>query len=84
MEFTREVTVLKGPRSKGTLEQIRQQVEVSLELRDAMNLAVSLINAIEDVRNELESLIPQLKKKIRSGPGQRPDYQSPEHFRITI
>ena len=63
MEFTREVTVLKDPRSEGDLEQIRQQVEVSLELRDAMNLAVSMINAVEDVRSELDSLIPQLKNE---------------------
>ncbi|MGA9269207.1 MAG: glycosyl hydrolase [Lutimonas sp.] len=62
MEFIREVNVLKDPRSEGSLEQIRQQVELSLELRDAMNLAVNMINSVEDVRKELDSLIPQLKK----------------------
>ncbi len=61
MEFTRELVVLKDPRSEGSLEQIRQQVELSLELRDAMNLAVNMINSIEDVRSELDSLIPQLE-----------------------
>ena len=35
MEFTRELTVIKDPRSEGTLEDIRQQVALSLELRDA-------------------------------------------------
>jgi photosystem II stability/assembly factor-like uncharacterized protein len=63
MEFTREVSVIKDPRSEGTLEDIRQQVDLSLELRDAMNLAVNMINSIEEVRSELDSLVPQLEEE---------------------
>ena len=63
MEFTREVNVLKDPRSEGSLEDIQKQVALSLELRDAMNLAVSMINSVEDVRSELDSLIPKLVKE---------------------
>ena len=60
MEFIRELSVLKDPRSEGTLEEIREQVELSLELRNAINLAVNLINSMEAVRSELDSLTPQL------------------------
>jgi len=63
MEFIREVTVLKDPRSTGSLEDIREQVELSLQLRDAMNLAVNMINSVEDVRSELDSLIPRLSQE---------------------
>jgi hypothetical protein len=61
-EFIRELQVLKDPRSEGSLEEIREQVELSLELRDAINLAVNMINTVEEVRSELDSLIPQLEK----------------------
>jgi hypothetical protein len=63
MEFTRDLTVIKDPRSEGSIEDIREQVDLSLELRDAMNLAVSMINSIEEVRSELDSLIPQLEEE---------------------
>lgn len=61
MEFTRELNVLKDPRSEGSLEEIREQVELSLELRNAINLAVNMINSMEAVRSELDSLLPQLQ-----------------------
>jgi len=61
-EFTRSVTVLKDPNSAGNLTAIEEQVAFSLELRDAMNLAVTMINDIEDIKAELEALIPQLRK----------------------
>ena len=62
-EFVREVEVLKDPTSEGTLEEIKQQVAFSLELRDAINLAVTMINDIEGIRSELAEIIPKLKKK---------------------
>ncbi|MGB5355283.1 MAG: glycosyl hydrolase, partial [Eudoraea sp.] len=39
-EYIREVAVLKDPISEGTIEEIKEQVAFSLELRDAINLAV--------------------------------------------
>lgn len=60
-EFTRSVTVLKDPNTTGDLTAIAEQVTFSLELRDAMNLAVSMINDIEDIKAELEEVLPQLK-----------------------
>jgi len=62
-EFVRELKVLKDPVSEGSLEDIKAQVEVSLELRDAMNLAVNMINTIEVVRSELDSILPKLTNK---------------------
>ncbi len=62
-EYIREVEVLKDPTSEGTMEDIEQQVAFSLELRDAMNLAVTMINDIEGIRAELTEIIPKLKNK---------------------
>jgi photosystem II stability/assembly factor-like uncharacterized protein len=62
-EFIRDLEVLKDPKSEGTIEDIKSQVEVSLELRDAINLAVEMINSIEVVRSELDSIIPKLTIK---------------------
>lgn len=62
-EFVRDLTVLKDPSTTGTLQDIREQVVFSLELRDAMNLAVTMINAIEDIRAELQAILPELKSE---------------------
>jgi hypothetical protein len=62
-EFVREVEVLKDPTSEGNLEEIKDQVAFSLELRDAINLAVTMINDIEEIRSELTEVIPKLTKK---------------------
>jgi photosystem II stability/assembly factor-like uncharacterized protein len=61
-EYVQELTVLKDPNSAGTLEDIKAQVDFSLELRDAMNVAVSMINTVEIIRSELTEVIPKLKK----------------------
>ncbi len=62
-ELVRELEVLKDPVSEGSIDDIKAQVEVSLELRDAINLAVNMINTIEVVRSELDSILPKLTKK---------------------
>ncbi|MBT8307789.1 MAG: glycosyl hydrolase, partial [Maribacter sp.] len=61
-EYVRELEVLKDPVSEGSLESIKEQVAFSLELRDAMNLAVTMINDIETIREELNEIIPSLKR----------------------
>ena len=61
-EYVKEVTVLKDPNSVGSIEDIKTQVEFSLELRDAMNLAVNMINTVEVIRSELTDVIPKLKR----------------------
>ncbi len=62
-EYIRELEVLKDPASEGTLEDIGEQVAFSLELRDAMNTAVLMINEMEGIRAELDQILPQLTKK---------------------
>lgn len=61
-EYIRELEVLKDPSTEGSLEDIQEQVSFSLELRDAMNLAVTMINDIEDIRAELNTIIPKLRR----------------------
>jgi hypothetical protein len=61
-EFIREVEVLKDPNTESTLNELKEQVAFSLELRDAMNLAVTMINNIETIRAELNEIIPKLSK----------------------
>jgi len=61
--YVREVEVLKDPSTEGTLEDIQKQVAFSLELRDAINVAVTMINDIESIRAELNEIIPQLRNK---------------------
>ncbi len=51
--------VLKDPYAEGTLEDIQAQVAFSLQLRDAMNLAVSNINAVEQLRKELDIILAE-------------------------
>ncbi|MAD96357.1 MAG: glycosyl hydrolase [Flavobacteriaceae bacterium] len=51
--------VLKDPHAQGSLEDIKAQVAFSLQLRNAMNLAVSNINTVETLRAELESIIKE-------------------------
>jgi len=62
-EYTQNLTVLKDPNSIGTIEDIKTQVDFSLELRDAMNLAVNMINTIELIRSELDETLPKLKRQ---------------------
>lgn len=62
-EITREVEILKDPSTEGTIEDIQKQVSFSLELRNAINLAVTMINDIETIRADLNETIPLLKNK---------------------
>ena len=62
-EVTQEFNVLKDPFSEGTIADIQAQVDFSLQLRDAMNIAVSSINAVEVLRSELEAIIAEESDK---------------------
>jgi hypothetical protein len=63
LEISKEMVVLKDPKTTSSVDDIKQQVALSLELRDAMNIAVEMINKIEIIRSELVELTPSLKKK---------------------
>jgi len=62
-EYTSNLEVKKDPHAEGSLEDIQDQVIFSLQLRDAMNIAVNMINKVEIIRSELESIIKELKNK---------------------
>ncbi len=62
-EIKKELEVLKDPVSVGSQADIEAQVDLALELRDAMNIAVNMINTLEVIRSELKQLIPKLDKK---------------------
>ncbi len=66
-EFIKSIQVLKDPNTVGTIETIREQVEFSLQLRDAMNTVVEMIDRVEWIRKELEEIIPTIKNgKLKS------------------
>ncbi len=54
------LTVLQDPASKGTMEEMRAQLEMSLELRDQANLVADLIEEIEDLRVEAMAEIDRI------------------------
>lgn len=62
-EMSQEFNVLKDPHAEGTIANIQAQVDFSLQLRDAMNIAVSSINSIEVLRSELEAIIAEESDK---------------------
>jgi hypothetical protein len=53
-ETSRPLVVRKDPNSAGTEDQIRAQEALALEIRDATNEVVSLINRIEWIRKQIE------------------------------
>jgi hypothetical protein len=61
--FENIVEVKKDPISDGSQEDIEEQVALSLELRDAMNTAVAMINDIELIRAHLLKITPELKNE---------------------
>ncbi len=59
--IVKPLTVLKDPNTTGTQAEIEEQVKFSLELRDAMNTVVEMIDRIEWIRKEVEELIATTK-----------------------
>jgi hypothetical protein len=66
-ETIKPIQVLKDPNTSGTVESIKEQVAFSLQLRDAMNTVVEMIDRVEWIRKELEEIIPTTKNsKLKS------------------
>lgn len=57
--MARNFKVLQDPKTQNSIADIQAQVDFSLELRDAMNIAVNSINAIETLRSELEDILAE-------------------------
>jgi photosystem II stability/assembly factor-like uncharacterized protein len=55
-EFTEKLEVRKDPRSAGTLEDIKEQVKMQLEVRDDLNAVSDMISRIEWMRKQIYDL----------------------------
>jgi photosystem II stability/assembly factor-like uncharacterized protein len=62
-EYTQTLEVLKDPNAQGSQAEIEEQVKFCLELRNATNTTVSMINRLEWIRKELKDIIKDLKDK---------------------
>ena len=61
--LTQPIDILKDPNTAGTLADIAAQEKFSLELRDAQNQTVLLINDLEKKRAKMNRLLPQVSDK---------------------
>jgi len=59
--FAQPLVVRRDPTSTGTLEDIRQQVGMSLEIRDNLTEVVELINEVEWIRKQILDLSARLE-----------------------
>ena len=55
-EFTQKLIVKKDPHSVGSIEDIKAQVKVLLEIHDNMNSVAKMINKIEWIRKQIYDL----------------------------
>jgi len=60
-EFSQELTVLKDPRSEGTIEDIQELVKMQLELREDINRVTAMVNSMEWMRKQLNDIKHILK-----------------------
>lgn len=61
--MTQEFEVFKDPHTTGTQTDIEEQVTLSLQVRDAMNLSINLINSLEEYRKRIGEVLPQITDK---------------------
>ncbi len=59
-ELTQPLTVHKDPSSTGTVEDVKAQVAMSLEIRDNLSEVVEMINELEWIRKQLYDLNERL------------------------
>ncbi len=60
-EFTQTFEVKKDPRSAGTVEDIKEQVKMQVEIREDLNTVSDMINQLEWMRKQLYDLRDLLK-----------------------
>ena len=72
-ELTQPLEVRKDPTSGGSPEEIRTQVKLLVDLQGDLNRAVDMINQIEVVRSQLQSLRSLLAEKSAAGVRARSD-----------
>ncbi len=65
-EFTQTLEVKKDPHSAGTVEDIKEQVEMQIGIRDDLNIVSDMINQIEWMRKQLYDINDLLKAEGKS------------------
>ncbi len=60
-ELSRKVTVLKDPNTSGTLEDVKAQTRILLEIHENTNAVAAMINQAERIRKQLNDLDVFLK-----------------------
>jgi hypothetical protein len=69
-EFSQTLEVKKDPRSAGTVEDIREQVNMQVEIREDLNTVSDMINQVEWMRKQLYDINDLLKaggKSVEAG-----------------
>ncbi|MCD6516271.1 MAG: sialidase [Candidatus Aminicenantes bacterium] len=61
-EFARELNILKDPNSEGSIEDIKEQVNMQKEVRKDLDSVTEMINKIEWMRKQLYDLKAMLNK----------------------
>jgi hypothetical protein len=64
-ELTRELAVLKDPKSQGSEEGIQAATKVVLELTDQVKGMIGMINQIESIRKQLADIRTRLVDKLK-------------------
>jgi hypothetical protein len=59
-EYTQKLGVRKDPRSAGTVDNIKAQVQMQLEIRDQLNAASDIISGIERMKKQVGDLTEAL------------------------
>lgn len=60
-EFVQTLEVRKDPRSEGTLEDIQDQVQMQIDIREDLNTVSDMISQIEWMRKQCDNLVDVLK-----------------------
>jgi len=66
-EYTQKLVVKKDPRSEGTIDDIKEQINMQKEIREDLNTVSDMINQIEWIRRQLYDLKDILKAGGGSG-----------------
>lgn len=61
-EYTQKLVIKKDPRSEGTIDDIKAQIEMQKEIRDDLNTVSDMISQIEWMRRQLYDLKDVLKE----------------------
>jgi len=59
---TQTLDVRKDPNTKSTIEDIRQQVDLAIKIRDDLSAIAKMVNQLEWIRRQIDNLIPMLKE----------------------